>query len=68
MKKTLIILSLFAATGCKTQCPTCNPQSGSSHLKMQKVEDPQRDFEYGWNAAIDSTIHSLWANENENEN
>jgi hypothetical protein len=33
---------------------------------MQKVEDPQHDFEYGWNAAIDSTIHSLWANENEN--
>tara|TARA_R110000850_G_scaffold21857_3_gene63835 strand:+ start:886 stop:993 length:108 start_codon:yes stop_codon:yes gene_type:complete len=35
---------------------------------MQKVEDPQRDFEYGWNAAIDSTVHIIWPNENENEN
>jgi hypothetical protein len=52
-------------TGCKTPCPICNANSESSLLKTQKVEDPKEDFEYGWNASIDNTIHII-TSKNEN--
>jgi hypothetical protein len=34
-------------------------------LKTQKVEDPKEDFEYGWNASIDNSIHII-TSKNEN--
>jgi len=52
-------------TGCQTPCPTCNANSTSFFLKTQKVEDPKEDFEYGWNASIDNSIHII-TSKNEN--
>jgi hypothetical protein len=65
MKKLLIILTVCVVTGCQTPCPTCNANSTSFFLKTQKVEDPKEDFEYGWNASIDNTIHII-TSKNEN--
>jgi hypothetical protein len=65
MKKLLIILTVCVMTGCKTPCPICNANSESSLLKTQKVQEPKDDFEHGWNASIDNTIHII-TSKNEN--